>query len=284
MDKLYQIKGTKHLNPSDLYSSPDIYPKFQENLEIFQHQLIEDSKSLRNNTYYKFGDGDYYLFKNIQIGTAKPGMRDLYKYNFLNPTRDYILKNAKKNDYLSTLLEFFPQFKEIFNKEPNYLAEYVYGLIANKWFFNNFKKIGLIGSLQKIQLIKELINYQEYKDYLGIDSFESYHSIPQKYALPKSKYLYKKLGKSINKSKAEIFLIGIGLSQNILLNKLKNFTNKPLVIVGVGIDAIAGCVNINRPYFGNWINYRIKNNLIYEEIDDIAMKTTINSENTYLLK
>ena len=36
--------------------------------------------------------------------------------------------------------------------------------------------------------------------------------------------------------------------------------------VGASIDAIAGCININRPFVGDWTNYRLKD-FDYSNID-----------------
>jgi len=281
--KNYHIDGTSYKNPEAVYRDLESYPLFQKNLEVFKDRLKQDSKSKINSTFYKFGDGDYYLLKNQHRGTAKPGMRDSFKYNLLNPSNKYLNKMSKKSDYYLSLIQFIPEFEESFNREPDFLAEYVYGLVANKWFFKNFKKIGIIGSNLKIQIIKELIKKDNYKEYLNCEGFETYIEIPQIYALSKSRYIYKKIGRQIKESKAEIFLMGVGLSQNILLPKLKTFSTVPLVSVGVGMDAIAGCVNINRPYFGNWVNYRIKDTDIYEKINDVTMKTSINKAQTVYL-
>jgi hypothetical protein len=37
--------------------------------------------------------------------------------------------------------------------------------------------------------------------------------------------------------------------------------------VGSGIDALAGMIDTRRPYFGNWQNFRLANDEIYENID-----------------
>ena len=279
----YEIEGTRYISPEKIYSNPQIYPSFQKNLEKFKAKIREDSKKMINSTFYKFGDGDYFLLKNQHMGTAKPGMRDTYKYRVLNPSNKYLKKMSKKSDYYMSLLQFFPEFKESFNRTPDYLAEYVYGLVANKWFFKNFEKIGLIGSDIKINIINELMNKQQYKEYLNIEKFETYIKIPQVYALSKSRFIYRDIGKQIQKSDAEIFLLGIGHAQNILLPKLQAYSKRPLICVGIGLDAISGCVNTNRPYFGNWINYRLKNTKIYEAINDVTMKTTLDSDKTILI-
>ena len=132
------------------------------------------------------------------------------------------------------------------------------GWLQTNGFLKNFEKIGLIGSDIKINIINELMNKQQYQEYLNIEKFETYIKIPQVYALSKSRFIYRDIGKQIQKSDAEIFLLGIGHSQNILLPKLKAYSKRPLICVGIGLDAISGCVNINRPYFGNWTNYRLK--------------------------
>lgn len=279
----YEIENTKYIKPEKIYSNPENYPFFQKNLENFKVKIKEDSEKMINSTFYKFGDGDYFLLKNQSMGTAKPGMRDTYKYKILNPSNKYLKKMSRKSDYYLSLLQFFPEFKESFNRTPDYLAEYVYGLVANKWFFKNFKKIGLIGSEIKISIISDLMRKQQYQEYLNIEKFESYITIPQVYALSKSRFIYKDIGKQIQKSDADIFLLGIGHSQNILLPKLKDYSKRPLVCVGIGLDAISGCVNINRPYFGDWINYRLKNTKIYEAINDVTMKTTLDKNNTIFI-
>ena len=60
--------------------------------------------------------------------------------------------------------------------------------------------------------------------------------------------------------------------------KLKKHSKVPMVCVGCGIDAIAGLVDIRRPYFGNWKNFQIKNLSLYEKVLDPMMKTTMNED------
>ena len=164
-------------------------------------------------------------------------------------------------------------------------AEYLYGSIANKWFFENFKKITIIGSETKLELIEELIKHQEYKDYLGIESFYDLIPIPQTGALSNSDKIYQKIKNKVKKSNPDIFLLGIGLAQNTLLHSLKEVSSAPLVSVGSGIDAIAGVIDIYRPYYGSWVNYRLNNSKIYKKIKDPVLYTTskgINVKNLYM--
>ena len=40
------------------------------------------------------------------------------------------------------------------------------------------------------------------------------------------------------------------------------------------MDAIAGLIDINRPYFGNWKNFRVSNESLYKGIIDPYNFTT----------
>ena len=37
--------------------------------------------------------------------------------------------------------------------------------------------------------------------------------------------------------------------------------------MGSSIDALAGIIDVNRPYFGDWTNYQIDEEELYEEVD-----------------
>ena len=79
MHNIYNIENTTYLNSEKDYLNPDIYPNFQKDYLNFKKEILEDSKNSLNKTYYKFGDGDYLLFKNEKFGTTKPGVRDIKK-------------------------------------------------------------------------------------------------------------------------------------------------------------------------------------------------------------
>jgi len=52
-----------------------------------------------------------------------------------------------------------------------------------------------------------------------------------------------------------LFLVSVGHVKSGLLSELKLFRNAVFLDVGVGIDALAGIVNLSRPYFGDWQNF-----------------------------
>ena len=44
-----------------------------------------------------------------------------------------------------------------------------------------------------------------------------------------------------------------------MAHKFKNYKNALFIDIGCGMSGLAGTVETDRPYFGNWINYRLKN-------------------------
>jgi hypothetical protein len=158
-------------------------------------------------------------------------------------------------------------FDEVIDKTIHYPAEYGYGLVSNKWFFKEFRgKIGLIGASEKLNLIEELMKYDEYKEYLELDEFNDYIHFPQKYACDDINLVEEFVGNQLKESQSDIFLLGIGHAKSGILHKLKKYKDAVYMDVGAGIDNIAGCINIRRPYAGDWTNYRIKD-YDYSQID-----------------
>ena len=266
---LYHIDETNNLDSHVCFKNPSTYPNFQEDLINFKSHLKELVDNNKSKTFYKFGDGDYHFLKKNEIGSAKPGNRALAKsYNEIN--HQEFIDGAQLNDYYTC--EIYPEnrqmFKEVItNKEVNYPAEYGYGLVSNKWFFKEFGgKIGLIGASEKLYLIEELMKYDEYKEYLGLDKFNDYIHFPQKYACDDINVVEEFVGKQLKESNSDIFLLGIGHSKSAILHRFKKYTNAVFMDVGAGIDNIAGCINIGRPYAGDWTNYRIKD-YDYSNID-----------------
>ena len=280
MDKNYEIKNTLFLDYDDTYLNKDFYPNFQEKLSEFKELVdVNYIKSL-SKTYYKFGDGDYYFLKKKKFGSARPGRRALKKPYYLISHKKF-RAGAVKNDYYLNRIQTPHQdmFYEIFGKAMDYPSEFVYGLTANKWFFEKYNSdIGIIGADKKLEIINLLMDKDEYKEYLKLDGFSDYISIPQKYAVDKISKIEKEIKKALERSTSKIFLVGIGHVKSGLLYKLKEYKKGVQFIdIGVGMDAIAGIVNNNRPYFGNWKNYRLKNEEIYEDVDYLIRKDKVSN-------
>jgi hypothetical protein len=272
---IYKINNTTNLDQHKCFHNENTYPDFQTDLEKFKLHITELVDNKASATFYKFGDGDYRFLTKQSVGSASPGKRALSKsYDEIGHSQ--FTEGAQKCDYYTC--EIYPENRNMFhgviNNEIDYPAEYGYGLVANKWFFENFKgRIGLLGASEKLNVIEELMNHKEYQEYLGLDSFTDYIHFPQKYAADDIKLVEEFVGNQLQESTADIFLLGIGHAKSGVLHTFKTYHPAVYLDVGAGIDMIAGCINTKRPYAGDWKNFRLSN-YDYSEIDYLKYNAT----------
>jgi len=263
--KLFDSSIT-NLNPqiqSEYYHSDwDSVDKYNQ-FKIFITQVVNNKSCL---SFYKFSDGEYCWLTNNQIGSVSPGKRDSnIKNRNLEPFKEGIIKN----DYLmcQLLKSHVNWFNDYFKKSFDYPVDYVYALVANKWFTKTFnKRIGLIGSGPKLELIEKLCQKDEYKNYLEFDGFTDYIKMPQKFMCDDIDGAEKIMAEQLIHSSSDIFLIGIGHAQQALLHRMKKYKNAVYIVVGSGIDSYAGVQDNLRPYMGDWVNFQLKD-YDYSKID-----------------
>lgn len=281
---LYKIEGTQNNDTNPCFNDSNLYPNFQSQLGEFKSHLVDMVSKNENKTFYKFGDGDYYFLRQEHMGSATPGKRALSKdYSQIN--HQEFLDGVLKNDFVS--VEIYPENRRMFNsifpdRKIDYPAEYGYALVSNKWFFKTFNgKIGLIGGSEKINLIKELMRNEQYQNFLGIEKFNDYISIPEKFACDDIEQTEKMVGEQLLKSTSDIFLLGIGHVKSALTHRFKKYKKAVYVDVGGGINAIAGVVSLDRPYAGIWTNYRLKN-YDYSKVDQMDYNDTAGRNDIYI--
>ena len=266
---LYKIEGSINNDQNPCFHNKDSCPDFQEKLEFFKKLLIQQVKHNKSATYYKYGDGDYYFLKKQSVGSATPGKRALSK-NYDSIDHDKFVEGAQLCDYYTC--EIYPEnrqrFSEVIDKEIDFPAEFGYGLVANKWLFKTFAgKIGLIGADRKIDIIENIMEAPQYQEYLCLEKFEDYIRIPQQFACDDLEATERMVGEQLEKSTSKIFLVGIGHVKSGLLYRLKKYTDAVFLDVGSSLDAISGIVDVDRPYFGDWINYQIDGTDLYSGVD-----------------
>lgn len=284
MINIYKISGTENRDTHPCFLNPNSYPNFQNELELFKQKMIEMVNNQECKSFYKFGDGDYFFLRKDPVGSAAPGRRAL-SVDYSQIKHEEFLNGVLKNDFIT--VEIYPENRNMFHQiYPNapihFPAEYGYGLVANKWFFQTFKgKIGLIGGAAKMTLIKELMQHPQYQEYLGLNSFNDYISIPEKFACDNIDETERIVGEQLSNSTSDIFLMGIGHVKSALTHRMKKYKNAVYMDVGGGINAIAGVVSLNRPYSGQWTNYRLKN-YDYSSVDQMDYFDTAGNQEIYL--
>ena len=268
----YKIEGTINNDQNPCFHDETVYPKFQEELEEFKHLLIELVYLKEPKTFYKFGDGDYYFLNKIPTGSATPGRRALSK-SYDEIDHDAFVKGAQECDYYTC--EIYPEnrvnFIDVIQRRIDYPAEFGYGLVANKWLLKTFAgQIGLIGAGAKLNIIKNLMEAPQYQEYLGLEKFEDYISLPQKFACDDLEATEKMVASQLMKSTSNIFLMGMGHVKSGLIHRLSKYRNAVFLDVGASIDALAGIIDVDRPYAGDWTNYQIDDVQLYKGIDFLA--------------
>ena len=269
---IYKIEGTVNNDQNPCFHNPDTYPEFQEKLEDFKKLLVELVDNNESKTFYKFGDGDYYFLQKMPVGSATPGRRALSK-SYESIGHEQFVEGAQLCDYYTC--EIYPEniahYKEVIQRDIDFPAEYGYGLVTNKWLLQTFAgKIGLIGANTKMNIIQNVMEAPQYQEYLGLEKFEDYISLPQKFACDDLDATEKMVGEQLEKSTSKIFLMGMGHVKSGLIHRLKKYTDAVFFDVGASIDAIAGVIDTDRPYAGDWTNYQIDEPSLYEGVDLLA--------------
>ena len=268
----YKIEGTVNNDQNPCFNNADTYPEFQENLEDFKKLLVQLVENNESKTFYKFGDGDYYFLQKMPVGSATPGRRALSK-SYESIGHEQFVEGAQLCDYYTC--EIYPEniahYNEVIQREIDFPAEYGYGLVTNKWLLQTFAgKIGLIGADTKMNIIKNLMEAPQYQEYLGLEKFEDYISLPQKFACDDIDATEKMVGEQLENSTSKIFLMGMGHVKSGLIHRLKKYTDAVFYDVGASIDAIAGVIDTDRPYAGDWTNYQIDEPELYDGVDLLA--------------
>jgi len=254
----YKLPGTSNIDDEQIngpeYNDPNYWPTFQDDWK----QFLEIIKNYKNCVIMRIYDGELYFLERKKIGNIP---RRHCNQNLKNKDLEPFNQGVYDVDYLCIQLNksIMAKYNRMFTRQINFPMEYCYSIVANKWIFNQFpNEIALIGGSEKMRIIKDLMGYKEYRDYLGVNSFTDYFSIPERYASNDPDKILEDLEPQLKQSNAKIFLFGIGISKLAIAPYFRFIKNGTYIDIGCGMSALAGFVSLNRPYFGSWINYRIK--------------------------
>jgi hypothetical protein len=281
MHEFYKIDGTSNICDRELqgreYNDPDFYPSFREDYTRLKILLQTNVINSIPTVILRIFDGEFYFLEGQKVGNV--GSRhisrnitqndiDTFKQGFLNA--DYVSTQIYE-DQLEKYHRLFPY------RKIDFPMELIYSLVANKWLFETFKEqgIGIIGGSEKIRVIKELMKHKEYREYLRMDDYDftDYIEVPERFSCDDPKHIEEKIGEQLIKSKSKLFIFGIGIGKLAVAHTFKKYSPSVFLDVGCGISALAGTTSIERPYFGSWINYRLKD-YDYRGVDPIDYRDT----------
>jgi hypothetical protein len=284
---LYCIPGTSNICKRELegleYNTEATWPTFQEDWITLKKNITEDVSRNNGKLYLRIFDGEFWFLQGQKVGNV--GTRHCSKSltsEFLKPFYDGFLCA----DIVSTQLyeNEMLKYKKLFPQRPfDIPMELIYSLISSRWIFQQFPDcIALIGGNGKMKIIKELMKYHTYRNYLGITDFCDYISVPERLACDNTEEIFLSIRDKIAASRAKIFLFGIGISKLAIAHKFKTLrSDAQFIDVGCGISALAGTTSIERPYFGSWINHRL-HCWDYSDVDPIDFRDTEHLNVVYL--
>ncbi len=278
----YKIRGARtyyhhHLIelkfPNKIKGKLDIY--YKKLLAILEIQL-EKKQSF---SIIRVCDGEAYFLQGRDIGNIKK--RHLLNMEIKAINLEEWLIKLKANDLIAfdisyklrkLTLRLFPENIKINRYFP---FDVIYAAVATRKLFTIIKnyKVGIIGAQTKLSVIEKLIKCPEYQQYLGISQFHHYLGIPEKGSCDNVDNIQNIIANQIKQHnpQCDIYLIGMGISKLYIQSELAKLFNKIFLDIGCGVDAIAGIIPNDRPFFGNWINYRMAT-YNYSNIDILSKK------------
>lgn len=286
MLELYCIEGTSNICDREIngpeYNTPDSWPTFQEDWITLKNNIINYTGLNKSVLYLRIFDGELHFLEGNKVGNVGRRHCSLQLTpEFLQKFRDGFLKA----DLVSTQLytDELAKYNRLFPTRPiDIPMELIYCLVSSRWIFKQFpNQIALIGGAEKMKIIQELMKYPEYKEYLGTNIFTDYISVPERFTCDNTEEIVESIKPQIQQSKAKIVLFGIGIGKLAIAHHFKAMSNAVFIDVGCGISALAGTTSIERPYFGSWTNYRIRN-WNYGNMDHIDFYDTPNLNVKYL--
>jgi hypothetical protein len=177
----------------------------------------------RSRTGYKFGAGDHLFLSRRSEGSAEVGFRALSKpYDQIGHER--FVAGAGACDLYAC--ELHPEhracFAEVLPRQAIDLpAEFLYAAVASRWVFRHFAgSIGLIGADRELALIQQLFHRRDYRRYLGVDRFEDYIAVPQRFACDDLDAVERSVARQLEHSTSKLFLVGVGHNKSGLLHRL----------------------------------------------------------------
>lgn len=287
MIELYCISGTTNICDREIngpeYNTPTTWPSFQEDWISLKEGIIRDAAEHNGKLFLRIFDGEFWFLMGRKVGNigTRHCSRELTP-NFLKPFYEGFLKA----DIVSTQLYREEMDKYTFlypQRRFDIPMELIYCLVSTRWIFQQFPdSISLIGGNGKMRTIQELMKYDKYREYLGVINFCDYISVPERFACDNVDLVIESITDIIRDSRSKIFLFGIGISKLAIAYKFKEIRPDAIFIdVGCGISALAGTTSVERPYFGSWINYRIRN-WDYSDMDPIDFRDTANRNIEYV--
>lgn len=246
----------------------EITVPMQKHCDALFELIVDKVKSKTPYTIIRASDGEaFFLNKQLKGNgptrhfTADEALTD----EKIAPFREGFLKcDSRHIEMYRNLQSKFQKIygRNVFSKIP---FECLYALIANRKLLKLPYRIGLIGADNKMEIIRRMMEFPQYQEYVGRNAFQDYISVPERGTSNDPEGLLKQIQSNL-KPDIDIYLVGIGIAKLAVMHRFTEASNAVFIDVGAGISALAGCVSDGRPYYADWINYRLAD-FDYSKID-----------------
>ena len=266
-----QLPGCRDVSCAIAYSRGQLV-KIPKPLVFYYDQLFE-LLSLHVNTRTAYsvihgGDGEAYFLQRKAVGNIPTRhytkAKDLKSVD-LTPFREGFLQcdSILVGMYRNNQRMFYKLYgRNIFADIP---VECVYALIASRRLLRTSWQLGIIGNDHLIPIIQRLLKHPEYREYIGRSECQDYIPVPQRGAANDPLALAESIQAQL-KDNIQVYLVGMGSAKMAVLHRLSEVSRSVFLDVGVGIHALAGVVNLKRPYFADWVNFRLSD-FDYSQVD-----------------
>ena len=264
----WHIPNTVNINPAPIYQVPTD-AEFLTGYGVFLDELDRLYASDHGSFVVRVNDGEFHFLRGSDTGNAVPGRRH-FRQLLPESTRMEFRSALEKAHLVGVNMNW--SWRDDFITQEGLRgrvipAEYIYAGLASGHLIRKYPSLGIIGAEEKIDLIRRLLGWQEFREYVGLHESVEMIGIPQKFAGNATEEIAQYLISKVSESDRRLFIFGMGIAKLGIAERLARETGRFFLDVGIGVDALAGIVDPYRPYMGAWKNFQLLASDAYADVD-----------------
>lgn len=263
---MYRVPACRTITPRHLYELK--FPNktgrpLQEYVNEF-HLLLSRSLSVKSGfSFIRLGDGEAYFLQGRAIGNIPKRhliTKDIGELDLNRWKTNLLLNDVLMYDISWSLRKLWTPVTGITKHSDYFPLVAIYISLATRELFRSLdgESVGIIGPSSKLKLVRKLLTYPAYREYLSFNGFDQYIEVPQKGACDNVEKVLDSISSQIGGNVCRAYLVGTGIAKLFLLSQLKRRHPAVYVDIGGGLDALGSIISREKPYFADWVNFRLK--------------------------
>lgn len=259
---IYKVEGTSNIDTEQCllpeYNNVDTWPSFFQDVFQLKRQILDAIQRCKPLHILRLHDGEFHFLNRKPIGNIplRHCSKDLTSLNMFE-----FIQGVQKADIVCTLLPFLNDYQQkvqtITERKIDMPSEIIYALTASKWFLElsqTFTTV-LIGDGQKLDIINQMKQFKQYNNTYNFQIFKYIH-VPSRFTCDSPQQIIHNILSELPDT-FDICLYGLGIGKLAIMHRVMEQKPGVYIDIGCGISALAGLVDVNRPYFGSWVNYAL---------------------------